>query len=342
MATGRVDGIVLQEEAVQPAVIGIVPVAAAGHDSGALRADETLRPSLRLRWRLLLHRLGLRAAPGQVTYPPRFKALVAVVVCASITWVGNYLFKVLPTIEEHLETPCNYNDSQLTYNAKMLFVYFLWFAMARLSLFLPCIAARVAVVQSRTHGFCRTYCVHLIIRDGPLYIFVVGSMLFWFHLMQSPTCEERSPPLYQTLKLYAIYSCMVSVLCLVLAYWHNKLLVEAARDNVPAEDRGAPAATLEQLETHKYDPASFGDEEGKLYPSECAICLAAWDPADIIKVTHCQHAFHKECIGNWLRAARTCALCRQDLTKPYAPQGAEGQPDRPALGAEPIGAGDHV
>lgn len=265
----------------------------------------------------LLIQFGLRARGprgAQVQYPPQFKALVVVILGISASWVGNYLINVQPTIEDNRDKSCKYNDNQLTYNAKMLFVYFLWFAMARMSLFLPCVATRVAVVQSRTHGFCRTYCVHLVIRDGPLYIFVVGSLLFWFHLMQSPNCQERSPELYHTLKLYAIYSCMVSVLCLLLAYWHNKLLFEAAREPTDL-GRSAPPDTINQLETVIYDKQLFGDEESKSYPSECPICLMTWEAEDLIKVTPCQHAFHEECIGNWLQTARTCALCRQDLTK---------------------------
>jgi hypothetical protein len=244
-----------------------------------------------------------------VRYPPRFKALTIAVVAVSAAWVVNYLSAVLPAIEEH-------GDAKCEYNAKMLFVYFVWFALARASLFLPCVATRVAFVQSRTHGFCRTYCVHLVIRDGPLYIFVVGSLLFWFHLLQSPSCRERSRELYQALKLYAINSCVLSAVCLLFSYWHNKLLAEATRSfRFEAEDQRAPPDTINQLETVVFAEHLFGDEEGKLYPAECAICLARFERQDVIKATQCNHAFHEECLANWLTHARTCALCRQDLTK---------------------------
>lgn len=270
------------------------------------------------------------------TYPPSFRALVILVCIAAVAWVINYLTNVLPTIEEHGDGVCKYNDSELTYNAKMLFVYFVWFSLARMSLFFPCVAVRVTR-QSRTHGFCRTYCIHLLIRDGPLYIFVVGSVLFWFHLVQSPSCEDGNPKLYQTLKLYAMYSCMVSVLCFFLAYRHNKFLIEASQETQSTtEDRAAPSGTIEALETLTYDAAIFGDEEGKLYPAECAICLCTWEVGDVIKVTHCKHAFHLECLGTWLQSARTCALCRQDLTKPTR------SPSRTEPPPETIGFGPRV
>jgi len=252
----------------------------------------------------------------------RFKALVAVVVGMSLMWIGNYIFVMLPAIREYRDMSCRYNDSQLTYNAQMLFVYFAWFVFARLALFVPCIAFWALRIQSRSHGFCRAYCVHLLLRDGPLYIFVLGSLLFWLHLMQSPICEERSPQFYRALKLYAIYSNLVSMLSLILAYWHNKLLAEAAEEmeRRMGNQRGAPPDTLQKLETRQYDEELFGDEDGKPYASECAICLGSWEADDIIKVTPCGHAFHEECIGSWLAAARTCALCRQDLTLSAARQ----------------------
>lgn len=249
----------------------------------------------------------------RLLYPLRFRALVAVVVGLSAMWLSNYLFVVMPVLEDP-DLPCKYDDNQLRYNAQILFVYFAWFIIARLSLFLPCVASRVIWVQSRTHGFCHTYCVHLLLRDGPLYIFVMGSLLFWFHLMQSPVCEERSPSFYRALKLYAIYSNLVSVFCLVLGHWHNRILADAASDSsISSDQRRAPPGTLDKLETCQYDEAVFGDEEGKLYPAECPICLGAWEADDSIKVTPCSHAFHEECLGNWLQNARTCALCRQDL-----------------------------
>jgi len=282
----------------------------------------TLPPACSSLWALLCGNLATRLSGtgAEIRYPMRFKALGAAVVVLALTWIMNYLLAVLPTINAHQDSPCKFNDNQLSQNAKMLFVYFVWFAVARLLLFVPCIATRVALVQARTHGFCKTYLVHLVLRDGPLYIFVMGSLLFWFHLMQSPNCPAQSPELYHALNLYAIYSCMLSLFCLVLAYWHNKLLVEAMRDiyeHVEAAENGtstraAPPDTAASFTTQKYDSATFGDD--LRYPPECPICLIVWEADDVIKVTPCDHAFHEECVSNWLKTSRVCPICRQDIT----------------------------
>ncbi|CAE7250773.1 Rsph1 [Symbiodinium necroappetens] len=266
----------------------------------------------------------------QVHYPPRFKVLLTVVVIMAAAWVTNFFISVHPLLEENDDPPeCKYALNQLKYNARVLFVYFVWFSIARASLFVPCVLARVATVQSRTHGFCRTYCVHLLIRDGPIYIFVVGSVLFWFNILRSPSCEDRSPELYSRLKMYAVCSCLLAFACIVEVYWHNKLItntLEFYSAWVPEVSRRAPPDTLEKLETRRYEEHAFGDEEGKQYPSECAICLGSWESEDVIKVTPCGHAFHQECIGGWLQSARTCALCRKDLVVLTA-EGSHRQPE---------------
>ena len=255
----------------------------------------------------------------QVQYSRRFKLFMIVIASLSLAWCVNFFINVNPLLEEDEEPPdCRYAVNQLKYNARVLFFYFMWFVTARASLFVPCILARVAIVQSRTHGFCRTYCVHLLIRDGPIYIFTVGSVLFWFNILRSPNCENRSPLLYDQLKIYAVCSCLLASACIVEVYWHNKLIantMDVFSTWVPEASRSAPPDTLEKLQTIIYEENNFGDEEGKAYPSECAICLGSWERDDVIKATPCGHAFHKECIGGWLQSARTCALCRKDLVQ---------------------------
>jgi len=278
-------------------------------------------------WQQLFRCLGLPSGRSlRVHCPWHFKGYLAVVLVVAASWVLNYALDVSPAVEALQRQPCKNsdgiaNDVQLGYHSKALLIFFMWFAVARTSLFMPCIASRVATVQSRTHGFCRTCCVHLILKDGPLYIFAIASMLFWFHLMPNTYCEDRHVLMYQTLRFHAMYSCLISVLCMFLAYWHNKLLIQSARPRLASRDRGAPPGTLEKLETRAYDEGLFGDDQGKSYPAECAICLGTWDEDDVIKVTPCGHAFHEECLGGWFRNARTCAMCRQDCTRTPAASG---------------------
>lgn len=269
-------------------------------------------------WRRWAARLTRSSRMGSgtlsITYPCRFKALVGVVILLSVLWVLNFALVVTPTLEEAKpNATCEYNSNQLAHSARMLFVYFMWFLCARAALFLPCILIRVIGVQITTHGCCHAYCVHLLLRDGPLYVFVLGALLFWFHIMQSPACHEDDPGSLRVLKHYAIYTNCMSMFCLVLAHWHNRILVEPWSEEEFEVSRGAEPDTMAKFVTLEYDERLFGDEEGKMYPADCPICLSSWVSGDVIKVTPCDHAFHEECLGGWLRTARTCAICRCDL-----------------------------
>mmetsp|Transcript_2295 Transcript_2295/g.3946 ORF Transcript_2295/g.3946 Transcript_2295/m.3946 type:complete len:371 (+) Transcript_2295:64-1176(+) len=307
-----------------PVVVPAAGVQAASSGSSAGPRRNERRRQTAGEWVCTLWRTHVTPYALQVQYTCQFKVFVLLVFAVAVAWVLHYLLVVLPAVQEHRDQPCRFNDHQLTYDARMLFLYFLWFTCARGSLFIPCIAVSIANIQTRSHGFCRTYLVHLVLRDGPLYIFLIASLLFLVQLMQSHDCP-RSRALFSALNMYAIYSCVLSMLCFILSMWHNKVLNQIAPPvGPPAEDRGAPAETITSLESMAYDAALFGDEDDKPYPAECAICLLPWEPQDAIKVTPCMHAFHEECLGNWLRSARTCPVCRLDLTKPHARDGNVG------------------
>ncbi|KAL1547665.1 RING-type E3 ubiquitin transferase [Salvia divinorum] len=48
---------------------------------------------------------------------------------------------------------------------------------------------------------------------------------------------------------------------------------------------------------------------------ECAVCLAKFDDADVLRLLpKCKHAFHIDCIDQWLEKNFTCPLCRRHVT----------------------------
>lgn len=262
----------------------------------------------------------LRRSPNldtpQVRYDCGFKVLCLVVLVMSLSWAMNYLMEVAPTMEAYASSPCMFKNYKLTYNARLLFVYYMWFAAARVFTLIPCVAVRVAQVSSGViEDVCRTYLIHIFLRDGPLYLFIMFALVFWLQLVQSHECRTSNVDLYETLNLFAIYSCILAVFCLVLSYWHHRILGDVGRVRDEAEVRAAPPDTLGRLRDVLVDPASFGDEDDKPYPSECSICLLNWETGDTAKITPCGHAFHAECLGGWLQTARTCPVCRQDLAK---------------------------
>jgi hypothetical protein len=67
----------------------------------------------------------------------------------------------------------------------------------------------------------------------------------------------------------------------------------------------------------------FGDMAGAGRATECAVCLGAFDAAEILRVLPgCRHAFHAECVDTWLLAHSTCPVCRRRVARgdAYAPE----------------------
>jgi hypothetical protein len=46
--------------------------------------------------------------------------------------------------------------------------------------------------------------------------------------------------------------------------------------------------------------------------ADCPVCLEPHEAR--ASALRCGHAFHADCIGRWLERARTCPMCRADVT----------------------------
>jgi hypothetical protein len=83
------------------------------------------------------------------------------------------------------------------------------------------------------------------------------------------------------------------------------------RHVLPAPEVAAEGALEQNTET-----VGPNDDIFKEVP-RCAVCLQHFDHnADgehVIKTKPCNHAFHRQCLKNWLLVNSACPLCRADL-----------------------------
>ena len=70
---------------------------------------------------------------------------------------------------------------------------------------------------------------------------------------------------------------------------------------------GLSPLELATLPTRTLDAAAASDAE----LARCCICCCEFVSGDTLMRLHCKHEFHPECIGTWLRAKRTCPICKQ-------------------------------
>ncbi|KAI0671037.1 hypothetical protein C8Q78DRAFT_973629 [Trametes maxima] len=68
------------------------------------------------------------------------------------------------------------------------------------------------------------------------------------------------------------------------------------------------------LQTVKFSELEQYEREGRVASNcvdRCLICLDDYQPDDDVRLMHCRHAFHKECVDKWLQVGRNnCPACR--------------------------------
>ncbi len=78
-------------------------------------------------------------------------------------------------------------------------------------------------------------------------------------------------------------------------------------DGADDDDGGEPPGALTEAERAAcVRPVRFTER------ADCAVCLEPHEAR--ASALRCGHTFHAECIARWLERARTCPMCRADVT----------------------------
>ncbi|KAF0933098.1 hypothetical protein E2562_013836 [Oryza meyeriana var. granulata] len=79
--------------------------------------------------------------------------------------------------------------------------------------------------------------------------------------------------------------------------------------------RGLDSSVIRTFPTMKYAEAKalrVGKVAGAAL--ECAVCLSEFEDDEMLRfLPKCSHAFHPDCIGQWLASHVTCPVCRRNL-----------------------------
>jgi E3 ubiquitin-protein ligase ATL6/9/15/31/42/55 len=109
----------------------------------------------------------------------------------------------------------------------------------------------------------------------------------------------------------------------------NAFITRSRRQRRP---RGLDAEMVEAFPTMKYAEAK-ALRVGKGSTLECAVCLSEFEDEERLRLLpKCSHAFHPECIGEWLASHVTCPVCRCNLD-PNKDTSSDGEP---SFGSIPV------
>eukprot|EP00747_Dinoflagellata_sp_TGD_P069736 gnl/TRDRNA2_/TRDRNA2_156260_c0_seq1.p1 gnl/TRDRNA2_/TRDRNA2_156260_c0~~gnl/TRDRNA2_/TRDRNA2_156260_c0_seq1.p1 ORF type:complete len:384 (-),score=48.17 gnl/TRDRNA2_/TRDRNA2_156260_c0_seq1:364-1377(-) len=142
-----------------------------------------------------------------------------------------------------------------------------------------------------------------------------------YMLSQTHKCTSE---LKTAVRVITIYYALVAIVVVIAPACFITLILCAVRHGLiraPRSSAAAPDDLIEKLPVVEYDDKLFGDGIADGHPSECPICFEAFDAEKTISLTPCPgtntngHVFHQECLKGWLKCARTCPLCRTDLTE---------------------------
>ncbi|KAJ8647977.1 hypothetical protein MRB53_001000 [Persea americana] len=89
---------------------------------------------------------------------------------------------------------------------------------------------------------------------------------------------------------------------------------------VGTESRGLSADRIASLPSINYKAQSTTDEN----IDQCVICRLDYEDGDALIVLSCKHAYHSECINNWLQINKVCPVCSAEVCTSEDRQGTSG------------------
>jgi len=120
-------------------------------------------------------------------------------------------------------------------------------------------------------------------------------------------CSEEAPGLRNATLVYTSFKMAMTIIVWVNMIGLTYLLGVMMRAGVLRSTRAAPKGALEK-NTVPVVAGSLKDNP------TCSVCWEDFDDSvPIVRTRRCEHAYHKQCLKDWLQVNRNCPLCRQDL-----------------------------
>lgn len=170
----------------------------------------------------------------------------------------------------------------------------------------------LSCINSCCHFCPFKWCRTLLQSTVQIIVLIVGIYIWW----QCKTCATTNPELYYFVRNYLIFVTVSWTLGIVVPLVALGVVVYGMNAGWFDEIKGADPEVIKSIETVDFDPSLFASEDvadDARPDAHCCICTEAFCKSAEIKRTPCNHYFHEECLGKWLKVQVTCPICRLDL-----------------------------
>eukprot|EP00929_Paragymnodinium_shiwhaense_P000224 TRINITY_DN100471_c0_g1_i1.p1 TRINITY_DN100471_c0_g1~~TRINITY_DN100471_c0_g1_i1.p1 ORF type:complete len:310 (+),score=52.25 TRINITY_DN100471_c0_g1_i1:169-1098(+) len=192
-------------------------------------------------------------------------------------------------------------------------------------------------------GMLREFCFTPL-KNAFLIAHIVWTFYGFSWFGAAHTCKSTNPELFFWAEIVLIVAAVflaASTLLPLVLYLTLMILILLVNQGVISNQKAARDGTIDRLEVVLFDPGLFQPAEDPDDPrpsGDCCCCTEAFDAEKPIVKTPCGHYYHKECLHDWLKLARTCPLCRLDLDEVVWSSPAAGPPVAESEDAAPVEA----
>ncbi|RVW17344.1 E3 ubiquitin-protein ligase ATL42 [Vitis vinifera] len=144
---------------------------------------------------------------------------------------------------------------------------------------------------------------------------LVIRVLLFFHRVKAQDTSDSDhsgphflqPHLMVVVGVLSIMFCLTFLLLAYAKFCHVAVPDFSDFDNHQQNLHGIDKRVMESLPFFRFSSLK-GSKEGL----ECAVCLSKFEEIEVLRLLpNCRHAFHINCIDQWLESHSSCPLCRE-------------------------------
>ncbi|KAE9448665.1 hypothetical protein C3L33_19424, partial [Rhododendron williamsianum] len=149
----------------------------------------------------------------------------------------------------------------------------------------------------------------------------MNRLILLFSLLHSIFCgveaQSSSAGNFESVgAVFAFLFILFIVLATYIKFWNRTRVVHDNQQTVDGSIRPNPRSSgIDKILIESLPFFKFSALKGLRGGLECAVCLSKFEDIEVLRLLpRCKHAFHINCVDQWLENHSSCPLCRQRIS----------------------------